>query len=46
MQTSQVSDVLALDKSIYAEQAKGNVVEEQFEATTHTIIQVRTAQKL
>ena len=46
LQFSQVSDVLALDKLIYAEQAKGNVVEEQFEATTHTIIQVRKAQRL
>ena len=35
----QVSDVLALDKKIYSEGAKDNVVEEQLEAATHTIIQ-------
>ena len=36
---SKVSDVLALDRKIYSEGAKGNVVEEQLEAATHTIIQ-------
>ena len=35
----QVSDVLALDNKMYSEGAKGNVVEEQLEAATHTIIQ-------
>ena len=31
--------MLALDSKIYSENAKGNVVEEQLEAATHTIIQ-------
>ena len=31
--------MLSLDSKIYSENAKGNVVEEQLEAATHTIIQ-------